>query len=74
MSCEEMLEKAAMGEMDAMYVVQEDIAAMDSDEAFAKASLSKVKFLAVQASFMTETAKLAHLILPSAVFVEKAAP
>ena len=71
MSCGEMLEKAASGEMDAMYVVGEDIAAMYPDEAFAGGALSKVKFLAVQASFMTETAKLAHLILPSAVFVER---
>ncbi|MFZ3071686.1 MAG: NADH-quinone oxidoreductase subunit NuoG [Thermodesulfobacteriota bacterium] len=71
LSCEEMLEKAAAGEMDALYVVGEDIAAMYPDEAFAKAALSKVKFLAVQAGFMTETAKLAHLVLPSAVFVER---
>jgi len=68
---EAMLEAAMRGEIDALYVAGEDIVANYPDKEFARAALSKVRFLVVQDIFMTETAKLAHVILPGASFGEK---
>ena len=68
---EGMLEAAIEGEFEALYVAGEDIAGMFPDRTFATFALKKLKFLAVQANFMTETAKLADLVLPSASFAEK---
>jgi NADH-quinone oxidoreductase subunit G len=68
---EAMLEAAMRGEMDALYVAGEDIVSNYPDKEFARAALSKVRFLVVQDIFMSETAKLAHVILPGASFSEK---
>ncbi len=71
LDCYGMLEAAAAGEMDLMYVIGEDIAGMYPDRAFAEDALSKVGFLIVQETFMTDTALKADLILPGALAGEK---
>jgi NADH-quinone oxidoreductase subunit G len=57
--------------IDAMLVMGEDIMGFSEDRAHAAEALGKLKFLAVVDSFMTETAKLATLVLPAATFSEK---
>ncbi|VAV82573.1 NADH-ubiquinone oxidoreductase chain G [hydrothermal vent metagenome] len=71
LDCYGMLSAAAEGDMEFMYVVGEDIAGMHPDRGFAEAALSKVGFLVVQDTFMTDTALRADLILPGALAGEK---
>jgi len=71
LDCYGMLDAAAEGKMEFMYVVGEDIAGMYPDRGFAEAALSKVGFLVVQDTFMTDTALKADLILPGALAGEK---
>ncbi|MBI5234309.1 MAG: NADH-quinone oxidoreductase subunit NuoG [Deltaproteobacteria bacterium] len=66
-----MLEQAASGSLDAMYVAGEDIIACYPDAAFARNALSKLSFLVVQDMFLTETIMFAHVVLPAASFAEK---
>ena len=54
-----------------MYVIGEDIVGMYPDRNFASDALSKVRFLVVEDIFMTETAKMADIVLPGANFGEK---
>jgi predicted molibdopterin-dependent oxidoreductase YjgC len=49
----------------------EDLVSDFPDGPAAREALGKVKFLIVQDMFMTETAKMANVVLPSASFVEK---
>ena len=63
-----MIDAADAGRLKAMYMVGMDPAGvLDA----AKAALSSVEFLVVQDIFLTETAKLAHVVLPAASFAEK---
>ncbi|MCK5237133.1 MAG: molybdopterin-dependent oxidoreductase, partial [Deltaproteobacteria bacterium] len=66
-----MLEAAMEGNLDTLYVVGEDIAGLFPDATFAEIALRKTGYLVVQDSFMTETAKMADLVLPSGEFTEK---
>jgi len=69
--CADMLEAASKGELQALYVVQSDIVATHPDENFVRGALSGIKFLVVQDYFMSETARLAHVVLPASSFAEK---
>lgn len=71
LDCTGMLKAAMDGNMDAMYIVGEDVAGMYPDRNFAEQALSKVGFLVVQDAFMTDTALKADLILPGALSGEK---
>jgi NADH-quinone oxidoreductase subunit G len=71
LGCDGMLEAAQEGRVEAMYVIGEDIVSLFPDEGFARQALSKLKFLVVQDIFLSETAKLADLVLPGASFAEK---
>lgn len=71
LGCAGMLEAASRGEMDALYVIGEDIVSDFPDGRFAEEALRRVKFLIVQDMFLTETAKMASVVLPGASFVEK---
>ncbi len=53
----------------ALYIMGDDPVGSDPKLA---AQLSKVEFLVVQDTFLTETAKLAHVVLPAAAGAEKA--
>ncbi len=62
-----MQEGARSGMLKALYVVQEDLAV---DPVWREA-LSQIECLIVQDIFLTETAKLAHIVLPGVSFAEK---
>ena len=55
----------------AMYIVGENPMVSDPDIAHVEKTLKNLDFLVVQDIFMTETAKLADVILPAASFAEK---
>ena len=71
LGCEGILEASSRGEMDVLYVIGEDIVSDFPDGRFAEEALRRVKFLIVQDMFLTETAKMASVVLPGASFVEK---
>lgn len=55
----------------AMYIMGENPILSDPDANHVKESLKELGFLVVQDIFLTETAKLADVVLPSAAFAEK---
>jgi formate dehydrogenase alpha subunit len=67
----EMMKEAHEGRVRAMLIVGENPMVSDPDLKHARKSLEKLDFLVVQDIFMTETARLAHVVLPSASFAEK---
>src|SRR3990167_9882430 len=71
MACGEILETSLKGELGAIYIIGEDIVSMYPDAGFAKDALSKAGFIVVQDIFLTETAKVADVVLPGASFAEK---
>ncbi len=67
----QMIPKAHDGEFKALYIIGENPLVSDPDLNHAEASLKHLDFLVVQDIFMTETAQLADVILPSKCFAEK---
>lgn len=67
----EMMERAHDGKLRAMYIIGENPMVSDPDLNHAKKALGKLDFLVVQDIFLTETAREAHVVLPSAAFAEK---
>jgi formate dehydrogenase alpha subunit len=67
----EMLPAAQEGKLKAMYIVGENPVLSEPDANHAVEALSRLDFLIVQDIFLTETAKLAHVILPGVSFAEK---
>jgi len=67
----EMLPKAHEGVIKALYVIGENPLVSDADLNHAEQCFSHLEFLVVQDIFLTETAKLAHVVLPSKCFAEK---
>ncbi len=60
------------GQLAALYIVNHDpVAPGASAPKQAQAALAKLDFLIVQDIFLTETAKLAHVVLPGAAWSEK---
>lgn len=55
----------------ALYIVGENPVLTDPDQTHVIHALSSADFLIVQDIFLTETAQMAHLVLPSACFAEK---
>jgi len=68
MNAVEMMAAAKTGKVVALYIMGDD--PVGSDPALAQ-NLEKLEFLVVQDIFMTETAKLAHVVLPAASSTEK---
>jgi formate dehydrogenase alpha subunit len=67
----EMIPKAADGSLKALYIVGENPLVSDPDLNHARKCFSKLEFLVVQDIFLTETAKIADVVLPSCCFAEK---
>ena len=67
----EITDAAYNGDIKAMYVMGENPAMSDPDQAHARAALAKLDILVVQDIFMTETAAFADVILPASAFPEK---
>ena len=55
----------------ALYIMGEDPQARYPDKNYAESALKKIGFLVVQDVLMTETARLADVVLPGASFAEK---
>jgi len=70
----EILQEIMNGKIKALYVIGSNPALsdpQDSRKCFAKIAIQKLDLLIVQDIFMTETAKLAHVIFPAAMIGEK---
>jgi len=67
----EMMKAASQGKVKAMYIVGENPILTDPNIQHVEEALRNLEFLVVQDIFLTETAKYAHLVLPSASFAEK---
>ena len=67
----EIMEAAHKGEIKALWIMGENPMISDPDIAHVEASLSHLDLLIVQDIFLTETARLADVVLPSACFAEK---
>jgi formate dehydrogenase alpha subunit len=66
-----MIPAAHDGKLKALYIIGENPMVSDPDLNHCEKSLKKLDFLVVQDIFLTETARLADVILPSACFAEK---
>jgi formate dehydrogenase alpha subunit len=66
-----MIPKAHSGEMKALYVIGENPLVSDPDLNHAQKSFDHLEFLVVQDIFLTETARIADVVLPAACFAEK---
>jgi formate dehydrogenase alpha subunit len=67
----DMMSEAARGSLKAMYIMGENPMLADPDLNHVRAVLEQLEFLVVQDIFLTETAELAHVVLPAASFAEK---
>jgi formate dehydrogenase alpha subunit len=67
----EMIEHIKEGKLKTMYIVGENPALSFPKPSLIKAALASLDFLVVQDIFLTETAKLANVVLPAASFAEK---
>lgn len=67
----EFINMAESGEIKAMYIMAENPMLSDPDIGHTKEALENLDFLVVQDIFLTETAKLADVVLPGSSFAEK---
>ncbi len=68
----EMFQSAADRKLKACFlIVGENPLLSEPDAGHAEESLEKLEFLVVQDIFLSETARLAHVVLPAATFAEK---
>ena len=67
----EIIDAADSGQIKAVYIMGENPVLSEPDAKHAEAALKKLEFLLVQDIFLTETARLAHLVLPGVTFAEK---
>ncbi len=65
-----MMERSAKGEMGGLYILGEDPVLTYPDVNVVKDALSKLDLLIVQDAFLTETAKMADIVLPGSTFAE----
>ena len=65
----DLLQKALEEKLKALYLVGEN--PFVSSPAFGRQALEKIPLIVVQDLFMTETAEMAHVVLPACSFVEK---
>jgi len=67
----EIFEAAHKGQIKSIYLVGENPVLSDPDIKHIEQALEKLEFLVVQDMFLTETARLADVVLPAASFAEK---
>ncbi|MDP7395687.1 MAG: formate dehydrogenase subunit alpha [Lentisphaeria bacterium] len=67
----QMFDAAHDGKLKALWIMGEDVAQTDPNTKHVMAALQNLELLVVQEIFMTETAKLAQVVLPGATFLEK---
>lgn len=66
-----MVEEAYKGTLKAAYIMGENPVLSDPDVEHTKKALKNLEFLVVQDIFMTDTVRLADVVLPAAAFAEK---
>jgi formate dehydrogenase alpha subunit len=71
MTVTEMLHATQDGKVRALYIMGENPMVSDPDLNHVRHCLEQTEFLVVQDIFLTETAQLAHVVLPGASFAEK---
>lgn len=59
------------GSVAGLFILGEDVVQTDPDANRVRADLASLELLVVQEIFLSETAKLAHVVLPGASFLEK---
>jgi len=67
----EMINAAAEGKLKALYIMGENPMLSDPDVNHVEEALRNLDFLVVQDIFLSETARLAHVVLPAVGFAEK---
>ena len=67
----EMIDAAGDGRLRALYVMAENPMLSDPDINHARHCLEQIEFLVVQDIFLSETAQLAHVVLPGVSFAER---
>ncbi|HEY6935026.1 MAG TPA: formate dehydrogenase subunit alpha [Marmoricola sp.] len=67
----EMFEAMRSGRVHALYVMGEDIAQTDPDSTHVRAAIEECELVISQEIFLSETARLADVVLPAASFLEK---
>jgi formate dehydrogenase (NADP+) alpha subunit len=67
----EMFPSALEGGVKAMYIMGENPVLSDADVTHVVEALEKLEFLVVQDIFLTETARLAHVVLPASSYAER---
>lgn len=67
----EMYAAARAGAIRAMFILGEDVMQTDPDTRHVRDALESLEFLVVQELFLTDTARLAHVVLPGASALEK---
>ncbi|HUT58281.1 MAG TPA: formate dehydrogenase subunit alpha [Phycisphaerae bacterium] len=67
----EMINAADAGRLKALYIMGENPMLSDPDVNHVEKALRKLEFLVVQDIFLSETARLADVVLPAAAFAEK---
>ncbi|MGK0466433.1 MAG: formate dehydrogenase alpha subunit [Clostridium sp.] len=71
MTLGEMMDGSANGSVKSLFIMAENPMLSDPNLNHVKEALENLELLVVQDIFMTETSKLAHVILPGASFIEK---
>jgi formate dehydrogenase alpha subunit len=71
MTATEMIPAAQKGTLKALYIMGENPAVSDPDSTHTIKALRSLDLLVVQDIFLTETAELAHVVLPGSTFAEK---
>ncbi len=66
-----LMQELAGGNFSSAFIVGENLLGPDGDSEKIRSALQKLSFMVVQDTQLTETAKLAHVVLPSAHFGEK---
>jgi formate dehydrogenase alpha subunit len=67
----EMTDAAERGDIKALYIIGENPVVSDPDARHVARVFRNLDFLVVQDIFLTETARLAHVVLPATSFAEK---
>ncbi len=67
----EMMNAAHAGDVKAMYIMGENPVMSDPNQQHVEEALDRLDLLIVQDIFLTETARHAHVVLPSCAFLEK---
>lgn len=67
----DMFNAALAGDLKALWILGEDVVQTDPNQQHVVASLSNLDLLIVQEIFLSETAKMAEVVLPGTSFLEK---